>query len=270
MFDDLRPTHDSSAPRGRLPVLAVTFVPPLVLLGVVVVAHLTTGLAFEEAIEDPAGLIEFHPLTGVVSTIGVMAWWTAAVTCLFASALLPRRVGAARRSFLFWSGIVTATLVVDDLFLFHEDLAERYLGLAQRFVVIAYACVAILFVVRFRAIIRGAPDRWLLALAVGLLAASLATDYVHERVIFDRTGEYIGLVIFVEDALKLLGIAAWTAFFVAYAYRAVLVRPVFGIPIERGASVSAGTAPVRRPMPSSRPSPPSPSTVPLGGAQRRE
>jgi hypothetical protein len=212
-----RPTVDR-----RLLVVAA-FILPALLLAAVLIAHVGAGLALEEATEDMAQLAGVHPLTGFVSTIGVVLWWSAAIVCLFASAVtVPRDPDGSQRSFLLWSGVITAILALDDLFLFHEDLAQRYLGLGQRHIVIAYATVAALYVARFRSVLRASPERWMLGLSVGLLAASLATDYIHERFIFDRTGEYVGGLVYVEDTLKLLGISAWSAFFIRHGYRAVL------------------------------------------------
>jgi hypothetical protein len=183
---------------SRRALLAVGFGPVVLLLAVVLIANVTVGLAFEDVMEDPAGLLDFHPLTGLVSQLGILIWWSAAVASLVTAALIaPRGTGAPERSFLLWSGVITAVLVLDDLFLFHENLAERYLGLGQRHIVVAYVVIAGLYVARFRSVLRSAADRWLLATSVGLLAMSLATDYIHERIIFDRTGEFIGGLVFV-------------------------------------------------------------------------
>jgi hypothetical protein len=253
----MTPPTRPTAGRGAL--LAVVFGPLVLLLAVVLIANVTVGLAFEDVMEDPAGLFDFHPLTGVVSQLGILIWWSAAVACLVTAALIaPRGTSAPERSFLLWSGVITAVLVLDDLFLFHEDLAERYLGLGQRYIVVAYVVIAALYVARFRSVLTSAAERWLLAASVGLLAMSLATDYVHERVVFDRTGEFIGGLIFVEDALKLLGIAAWTAFFIRYGHLAVAASHRVSAAVAGHAGAPAAgpaNAPPGRHPPSSRPQP---------------
>jgi hypothetical protein len=170
-------------------------------------------------VRDPATTLGGHPLTGLQSHIGVLIWWGGASVCLFTAVVLWRMEGYTQaRSFLLWSGIVTAVLAGDDLFLFHEELAPRYLNLDERFVFAAYGLAIACYLVAFRSIILKS-EYWLLLVALLLFASSIVVDEIVEHKWLSPWR------IVVEDGLKLLGIVSWTAFLSGESARALAVRP---------------------------------------------
>jgi hypothetical protein len=54
------------------------------------------------------------------------------------------------RPFLFWSGLITSMLLLDDFFLVHDALIPRYLGLSEKLIFLSYGMVTAWYLLRFR------------------------------------------------------------------------------------------------------------------------
>lgn len=173
------------------------------------------GLPGSDLLRDPTATMSAHPLLGALSSLGILAWWTGAAIALITAAILRAtdRLGELSR-FLACAGVLTAVLALDDLFLFHEDLADRLFGVSQRAMLIAYAAIAAVFLGRFRHTILRA-DCTLALLAVLLFGGSLAVDFVQAR--WDSPWR-----ILVEDGCKLLGIACWSGWLIQQCLGALL------------------------------------------------
>jgi hypothetical protein len=150
---------------------------------------------------DMAAIANVHPLTGVVSNVGILLWCAAAAVCLFSSSLL-RQQGADREAgFLWWAGLMTTGLMLDDFFMFHEYIAPVHLHLNEKLVHASYFVVTVVYLLRHRRLILQSNYR-LLAAALVLFAASMMVD------IADGQGWWR----LVEDGCKLLGISSWLAY----------------------------------------------------------
>lgn len=167
---------------------------------------------------DPAAIHLAHPLFGALSNLGAVLWAAAASIALFTAMLLPRTSGGAVRSYLLNAGVLTAWLMLDDLYMLHERVLPDFLGIPQPLVFGAYVLLVALLIVRFRRVIIGATDYRLLALALAFFALSIASD--------QGPGEWHQLrwLILVEDGAKLLGIVSWLAYFASIASRALASR----------------------------------------------
>jgi hypothetical protein len=208
--------------RRALPVLiitALTFVPALAIVALGIAAHRLAGVPFSHISDDPMYTMSGHPLTGGQSTAGVLIWWAGAAISIFAAALL-RCAGQmrARASFLFWAGVLTAILVIDDQFMIHDDLAQRHLGIPQTLVTVSLGLLALGLLVRFRSVIRTTP--WpLLIVAFAFLGSMAFLDFLNDRDVFGR--DAYGSFEYAEDVLKLLGISAWSAYFIRLSLASV-------------------------------------------------
>jgi hypothetical protein len=100
-------------------------------------------------------------------------------------------------------------LAFDDMFLFHDDLAKRYLGLGEKGVYLAYGLVIVVYltVFSFRLL---KTDLSLLLAAFILFGFSILAD---EQDLF--SGEWLYLL---EDGLKMIGIASWFGYHTQNAY----------------------------------------------------
>jgi len=198
------------APRRRVGrgVLAAVSLAPAALLALTAVASRAGDVPLEVFSRDPTATLNANPLTGVQSHLGVLVWWAGASISLFAGAVL-RRAGGDRTAveFLRWSAAITAVLTLDDLFLFHDDLAERYLRLNDKAVVFAYGVAILVYLARFRRVILRSAYPLLVA-GLALFAGSNVVDLLLQ-------GRWMSeWRIFVEDGFKLFGIVSWTAYLV--------------------------------------------------------
>ena len=189
-------------------VLAATFGPALLLLAVTVAASAMMHLPLALFVRDPTATLGGNPLTGVQSHLGVLVWWAAAAVCFFGAAVLrSERHDRSGAGFLLWSGSITAVLALDDLFQFHEDLAVRYLRLDDKAVVLVYGLAVVTYLVRYRRTILRS-DYSLLAIGLVLFAGSNVVDvFLSDRWTSDGR-------IFLEDGLKLLGVAGWSSYLI--------------------------------------------------------
>ena len=164
---------------------------------------------------DMAAIANVHPLTGVVSNVGILLWCAAAAICLFSSSLL-RQQGAHREAgFLLWAGLMTTGLLVDDFFMFHEYLAPVHFHLNEKVVHASYFCVTALYLWRHRRLILETDFR-LLAAALVLFAGSTLIDVVDGQ----------GWWRLAEDGCKLLGISSWFAYHAGRARQWLVQAPV--------------------------------------------
>lgn len=179
----------------------------LLLAAVAAGAHLS-GTPPSRFTRDPAVLLDASPLLGLISHAGVLIWTATAAITLFTAVLLRGRNEERERwTFLAAAGLLTFWLMLDDLFLFHEWLFPEVLGVRTRIVFAAYILLCGLFLVRFGRLILGRTNYPALALALILLAASVAVDILPERW-FQWDSLFL-----IEDGAKLLGIAGWFAYF---------------------------------------------------------
>jgi hypothetical protein len=155
---------------------------------------------------DLAAIAGIHPLSGFLSSLGILLWWTSATVWLFTAFLRRIRHGSAGVGFLVYSGLLSAYLGLDDLFLFHEYLAPTYLKVPEKVVYGLLAAATAFYLWRYRRAIQ-TSDGVLLLLALAFLSSSVLVDAVLEPWLWSlKDWTY-----FLEDGLKWLGICFWTA-----------------------------------------------------------
>ena len=204
-------------------VLAAIFALPLVILVGVTIVVIVADLNVGDVTRDPVTILGGYPLVGAQSAFGVILWWFTVSVCLFTFALA-RSLGRSRsvRLFLLTSGLFTLLLAIDDQFLIHDDLASRYLGMREREVMAIYLLIAALYVIVNRAVIR--RSEWIiLAAALVFFGSSIAFDYLVQMTMTSSESLGMGLDwgMLIEDGLKLMGIAGWSAYLLRYSYFAV-------------------------------------------------
>ena len=202
--------------RTPLSALLLLYCPALVILGVVALVADRQGFPVAVLTQDTATMGQLHPLTGMLSNLGVLLWCVAATACWF-SAWLGFTVWPAAQpgktvtiSFLALSGALTAILLLDDFFLIHEALAPDYLGIDEPIVLLCYAVLSLTYVVIYRNVIRD-TEYLLLLSAGGFFAVSVGIDLLGPELGRWRT--------LWEDGAKFLGIANWCLYYVKTALR---------------------------------------------------
>jgi hypothetical protein len=145
-----------------------------------------------------------HFYYGALSTVGLLAWSAAASISLFGAACLYRVPNCRREShFLFWSGLLSLLLTLDDGLLLHEQLFPYGLHVPEEFVLGGYAVYFLVYVKSFFAELMRS-DYLLLVAALAFLASS---------VLMDQFVPKFALHTFIEDSLKFMGIIFWLAYF---------------------------------------------------------
>jgi hypothetical protein len=137
--------------------------------------------------------------------------------------MLKRQNGnlSASKRFLMHSAILTAILVLDDIFLFHEEIAPLYLHLDELVVFAAYMLVGVGFVsLNWREILTS--EYALLLLAFALFAASIALDAVPKEALPEGFF-WEQLELFLEDAFKFAGMVTWLLYYARYALQRMAV-----------------------------------------------
>ena len=191
----------------------------LVLLAALAVVSIERDLPFDVLADDPTAVANLHPLTGVLSSLGVVLWGATAAISLFGGAILRPTSPSAGR-FLLCSGLLTFYLMLDDLFLVHEVLAPRYLGIAQNRCYLLLAAVTAAYVGSFRRVIL-ATEYAAFGAALAFFAVSVVCDAILAPWLKPRLGPWESLL---EDGAKFLGIVAWATYYVGVSYRFVRER----------------------------------------------
>lgn len=200
--------------RVRFSSLAIVYAPVLLILTVTLGARFESDVPISFFSRDPTATLEGHPLTGMQSTLGILVWCAAAGICFFTSLVLRRtQANKAFCSFVLWSGMITSVLALDDMFLVHEDLVKRYLSLGENVVFLAYVFLLVGYVIKFRSYILDS-EYLLLLLAFALFGLSVVIDFFQNQ--WPLPGR-----IFVEGALKLIGIVTWSSYLIRTCYHAL-------------------------------------------------
>ena len=170
-------------------------------------ATLPGDLAPGYVTRDPVSVLGGGWYAGALSTLGVILWGAAAGIALLGYAVA-RRDGLPIAGFLLSATALSTILMLDDAFLFHEEIAPSHLGVPQRFVYLGYALIVGAWLVGYRETLRRTEWPLLAAVAV-LFAASFAVDAwesVNESLLEHAA------TFFAEDGLKFAGIAMWTVY----------------------------------------------------------
>ncbi len=190
--------------------LFILYLPFLALILAIAIVAQVQGIPVGKFTRDIAAIAEVHPLKGVMSNIGILFWDATATICLFCGVVLWMRKSFAASKFLLWTGAITLVLLFDDFFEIHEDLAKRYLGIGEKWVMLAYGFVIVAyFLTCWRQILQ--THFVILVVALVLFGCSILVD---EQDLM--TGEWLYLV---EDGFKFLGIASWFGYHVWTAYQ---------------------------------------------------
>ncbi|MEM1042056.1 MAG: hypothetical protein AAGI91_05445 [Bacteroidota bacterium] len=206
-----------------LKALGVVYLPLGLLLALIgVVGYTTETIHIAHLTRDPAAVAKMSSFTGVVSNVGVLLWTVTAATCLFTARTL-WRVPAERMwaGLLLSAGCLTVLLTVDDLFMLHDGVIQRYLRLPGKVLYAVYGLSVIAGTVAYgRTILES--NYVLLVLAIACLAASVGVDALADGSGMRTVLGSRGLVYLLEDGFKLLGIGGWASYFVGTCYASVV------------------------------------------------
>ena len=209
--------HPEATPLGTLrnqarslpSVLLLVYAPALLVLGAVFAASFKSDIPVAYFLRDAAGTLQVPSYIGLVSNLGALLWCACTAVCFFGSMLL-RKTGADKEwsSFFLAAGLVTTVLLIDDLFMLHENVSQIYWRFGEKTVFALYGGMFLLFLVRFGKKI-ASTDFLVFVLACGLLGMSVLFDQMNEP--FGDNVPAMSLLL--EDGAKLLGILTWLLYF---------------------------------------------------------
>ena len=184
-----------------------TTVLPMVLLGIVAWAFIYENIPIGDMTRDVAAIGHIHPLAGFLSNIGILLWCATTAICTFSAYLIDRTKSVDAFRFLIASTLLTAYLLLDDLFQIHDHLAPSYLGITEKPIFLILACSVTAYLFAFRNLLM--KTRFpILMLSLALFACSLFVDR-YQRRFAAHLGEWEH---FLEDGFKWLGIVSWFSF----------------------------------------------------------
>lgn len=186
------------------PQLLLWYIPAILLLCAGLLVSIATSSPLGFLTRDPTAILGGHPLVGAFSNIGVLLWCAAASVCLFTSVSLKGSLDSKIQGCLFFGGLLSGVLLFDDLFLVHEELGPRYLGMDEKLIYLSYASMIGAYLLKFRKVLIDHEPFFLFA-SLGLFAIS---------VLFDSNlfGPPQLSTFFVEESAKYLGILSWCIF----------------------------------------------------------
>ena len=190
-------------PRVILTTVSLSAIP---LIGIVIVG-VFLGVKFSAMTNDVAAIANIHPLSGFLSSLGILLWWASATVWLFTASLMQKSRETSGLAVLVFSGLLSMYLAFDDLFQFHEHLAPVYFRVSEKAVYGLIAFVTTLYLYRYRRLLCR-EDAILLLLALLFLSGSVLCDTALKPWL-RRFEDWSYLL---EDALKWVGICFWTAF----------------------------------------------------------
>jgi hypothetical protein len=146
-------------------------------------------------LRDAATEFDVPIFAGSVSFIGIVM-----LLLTSGSAAVTAMAAPTNRAVLSAASLLSLTLALDDQFMLHERILQRYVGVEEEFMMALYAVWATGLLV---AVWRGRLKPWISGLLVpaGLMALSVIADEV-------------GTSYVIEDLLKVASFGAWSAFWV--------------------------------------------------------
>lgn len=192
--------------------LFTTFMLACFALIFVVVLDELGEIEIEQTVRDVSEIADIHPFAGILSSLGILLWSVPTTICLFVATNVGKKLSKEDFMFLVSSALLSGWLLFDDLFLFHEELASRYLGLGEKVVILALGITVLLYLFAFKEVILK-TKYLLLIVSLSCFAASILVDTLFREWLFVfGVWRY-----FIEDSFKWLGIAFWCRYHISTA-----------------------------------------------------
>ncbi len=174
-------------------------------LGLVMLFDIT-GRDWWVLLRDPATAFGFAPYAGLFSHLGVLALAVGGAISVFAALLL--RPDQQSRTVLLSAGTLSIWLALDDLFMLHESVLPRLLGLPETAILGLYLALAmgLVWLIGRTVLTRHYLGFWTAAV---FLSVMLVTDLIFEVA---TSASFL-----VEESAKICGFMIWAAFWIAEA-----------------------------------------------------
>lgn len=193
--------------KALLPNILIIYLPCFFIL---LIIGLQTKIPIGNLTRDPLALVGKPFYFGIVSQIGNLFWCSCAAICFFSAALLTKNKPKINSLYLLYAGFFTSFLLLDDLFLIHEDVFPNYLKISEKIIYLIYVSFLIFYIMKFKRVIVNTEFLPLL-LAFFFFGFSVLVDkdlIPISQYWLENEGVYL-----LEDGAKLLGIISWFIYF---------------------------------------------------------
>lgn len=187
--------------------LIATLLPAIVVLLTIVLLSVGLKIPLSNFTRDTSAIASINPVYGVLSNIGILLWCAATSFCAFAALMIKATKHKTEYYFLISSALLSAYLMLDDLFLIHEKFSVKA-GLNEDIVFALLGITVLIYLVYFRKVILQ-TNAIMLLLALFFFSQSLVADFL-ENWLQMQLGHWKYLI---EDGTKWLGIAFWCSYF---------------------------------------------------------
>ncbi len=196
---------------GLFPLMIAAYLPTFL---IILLVRQQNRVPIYHLMGDPAKIADSPFYLGMVTKFGIFLWCATAAICLFTALYLkPMNLSGKHQRFLFFAGVITTILMMDDAFQLHEEVFPNYLGISEKIVYLAYASMVAMSVIKFHKIILNSHYLLFLGLAFVCFALSILLDMralidlVDMGLIYDRDRALL------ENGFKLFGIVSWFTYF---------------------------------------------------------
>jgi hypothetical protein len=193
--------------------LSVIFVPSTLLLVALAGVKVFGQIKMETLTQNIRDIVKIHSYSGILSNLGIILWCVSACVCLFTATTLRNIKPRETFWFLLCSGLLSAYLLFDEDFQFHEAFAPHHFGLDESIVYLILGIVAFAYLFAFRRFILQ-TNFDLLALAIGFLASHIVINTILWKSL-QGLGDWKYLL---SGGTKWLGIVCWCSYFVYTSY----------------------------------------------------
>jgi hypothetical protein len=111
----------------------------------------------------------------VISNLGIILWCVAATVCLFTALLLRGAQDKKECHFLFYSGLLTTYLLLDDFFELHESVFLNLFNIDEKIIYIFLGIATFMLLFRFRKLILQ-TNYLIMLMSLSFLSISVAAD----------------------------------------------------------------------------------------------
>lgn len=196
--------------------LLVFFLASIILFAILMINRIYQ-VPFYKLTSDPDAIAGINPLSGVLSNLGIVLWCAATSSCALAAAIVRSKGAKKLYLFLLYSFLLSAFLMFDDLFQFHEDLSGL-IGLNQKVIYVLLGTAVITYLIYFRKILLQTN---IIPFLIGLtfLGLSILADTVVYKVFGSQLGDWL---YFIEDGAKWIGVVFWCYYFLSTSYQLIM------------------------------------------------
>jgi hypothetical protein len=202
-----------SQSKSSIRTLLIIYMPALILLFITALIGIYYNIPISRFTRDPLAITGGHPFNGIISNIGIILWSSSVAFCFLSYLLLMKRKESFKvRGFIMLGGFISLVLLLDDLFMLHERIFPRYLGINEKILFPLYGMIILLYFFRYRTTIIKTEFIYLI-LAITLFALSFLVDGLPESI--------LPMHHLFEDGAKFLGIISWVSYQFLVCFREV-------------------------------------------------